>query len=203
MPRLTGAEFSLKEAALLADVSEKAVRHELARKIATPERRRVGKAIRRRLDERDVLYLNLIGALPVALGVEDRRDLYALIANRLMERGRWRRAGDRLRLIGPVPVEIDLADLRRRLADRLHLYRRGRKRIVARSEVLGGEPVFAGTRLPVRHIGLLAQKGASVAEILEDYPALCEDDVAFARLFVELRRDPGRPRKPIAVVRAA
>jgi hypothetical protein len=71
VPRLTESGFSLKEAAVLADLSEKSVRHELAREIATPERRRVGKSIRRRLDERDILYLNLIGALPVALGIED------------------------------------------------------------------------------------------------------------------------------------
>jgi hypothetical protein len=41
-----------------------------------------------------------------------------------------------------------------------------------------------------------------VAEILEDYPALDEEDVAFARLFVELRPDPGRPRRPLAFARA-
>jgi hypothetical protein len=55
----------------------------------------------------------------------------------------------------------------------------------------------------VRHIGLLARRGTPVAEILDDYPALDADDVAFARLFVELRPDPGRPRKALAFVRAA
>ena len=192
-----------KRAALLADISEKSIRHELAREIATPERRRVGKSIRRRLYERDILYLNLIAALPVALSVEDRRDLYALIAGRLGEMGRWRRAGDRLRLIGPVLVEIDVSELRKRLAERLRLYGRGRARLVARPDVLGGEPVFVGTRVPVRHIGLLARKDTPVADILEDYPALNADDVAFARLFVELRPDPGRPRKPLGFLRAA
>jgi uncharacterized protein (DUF433 family) len=200
---LVDTGFSLKEAALLAEISEKSIRHELAREIATPQRRRVGKSIRRSLDERDILYLNLIAGLPVALDVEDRRDLYALIAGRLRARGRWRRAGDRLRLTGPVLVEIDPSELRKRLAERLRLYRRGRTRLVARPDVLGGEPVFTGTRVPVRHIGLLARKGTPVAEILEDHPALDADDVAFARLFVELRPDPGRPRKPLAFVRAA
>jgi uncharacterized protein (DUF433 family) len=203
MRLVAGAGFSLKEAALLADISEKSVRHELARKIATPERRQVGKSIRRRLDERDILYLNLVAVLPVALGVEERRDLYALIAGRLREKGRWRRNGDRLRLIGPVPVEIDVSELRKRLAKRLRLYRRGRTRVVASPDVLGGEAVFAGTRIPVRHIGLLAKKGVPLAEILEDHPAVDEHDIAFARLFVDLRPDPGRPRKPLVFVRGA
>jgi uncharacterized protein (DUF433 family) len=125
-----------------------------------------------------------------------------MIAGGLRASGRWRRAGDRLRLIGPVPVEIDASELRKRLAERLRLYRRGHGRLVARPDVLGGEPVFRGTRLPVRHIGLLARKGAPIPKILEDYPALDAEDVAFARLFVELRPDPGRPRKPLTFVRA-
>ncbi|MGH6896779.1 MAG: DUF433 domain-containing protein [Geminicoccaceae bacterium] len=198
---MADAGFSLKEAAVLAEISEKSIRHELAREIATPERRPIGASVRRRLDERDILYLNLLAALPVSLGVADRRDLYAMITRRLRATGRWRRTGDRLRLIGAVPVEIDASELRKRLAGRLRLYRRGRARLVARPDLVGGEPVFKGTRVPVRHIGLLARKNVPVAEILEDYPALDENDVAFARLFVELRPDPGRPRKPLAFAR--
>lgn len=113
----------------------------------------------------------------MSLSVEERRDLYAMIARRLRATGRWRRTGDRLRLTGSVPVEID-------------------------PDLVGGEPVSKGTRVPVRHIGLLTREGVSLAEILEDYPALDEQDVAFARLFIELRRDPGRPRKPLAFARA-
>jgi uncharacterized protein (DUF433 family) len=197
---MADAGFSLKEAAVLADISEKSIRHELAREIATPERRHVGASVRRRLDERDILYLNLLAALPVALDVADRRDLYAMIARRLPARGRWRRKGDRLTLTGTVSVEIDASELRRRLAARLRLYRRGRARLVARSDLVGGEPVFEGTRVPVRHVGLLARKGVPIGEILEDYPALDENDIAFARLFADLRPDPGRPRKPLTLV---
>jgi uncharacterized protein (DUF433 family) len=194
--------FSLKEAAVLADISEKSIRHELAREIATPARRPAGASVRRRLDDHDILYLTLLAALPVSLAVADRRDLYAMIVCRLPARGRWRRKGDRLTLLGTVPVEIDASELRRRLAARLRLYRRGRARLVARPDLVGGEPVFEGTRVPVRHIGLLARKGVPIAEILEDYPALDENDIAFARLFTELRPDPGRPRKPLSFIQA-
>jgi uncharacterized protein (DUF433 family) len=144
----------------------------------------------------------MIAALPVSLDVKDRRDLYVMIARGLGERGRWRRMGDQLRLIGDVPVEIDASELRMRLAERLRLYRRGRARLVARPDLVGGEPVFKGTRVPVRHVGLLARNGAPVADILEDYPALDDNDIAFARLFVELRPGPGRPRRPLTLMRA-
>lgn len=191
------AGFSLKEAAVLADVSEKTIRHELARDIATPGRRRVGRAVRRRLDVNDIFYLQLVAELPVSLAVEDRRNLYAMVARRLRSKGRWRRAGDRLKLIGAVAVEIDASDLRLRLAERLRLYRRGLGRVVSRPDVIGGEPVFEGTRIPIRHVGQLARRGIPELEILDDYPSLTSEDVAFARLYVELPPDPGRPRKPL------
>lgn len=197
------ARFSPKEAAVLADMSEKAIRHEMARDIAKPARLRVGKAARRRLTARDVFYLNLVASLPVRLDPEDRRDLYAMITRGLREKGRWKARRDCLRLAGPVDVEIDTAKLRQDTENRLRLYRRGLRRIVSRPDLVGGEPVFTSTRISVRHIGLLAKKGVSPAEILEDYPALTVDDVEFARLYVDLRPDPGRPRKRLGFVRAA
>ena len=74
-------------------------------------------------------------------------------------------------------------------------------RVTSRPDVVGGDLVFEGTRIPVRHIGLLARKGVSVAEILEDYPALSESDVAFARRFVDSEPAPTRAEKPIKFVR--
>jgi uncharacterized protein (DUF433 family) len=66
---------------------------------------------------------------------------------------------------------------------------------IRRPEVLGGEPVFAGTRVSVRHVGELAKRGASPATLHEDFPSLSKSDIEFARIFVELGRPPGRPRK--------
>src|SRR5262249_2904928 len=109
--RTMDSDFSLKEAAMLAAVSEKAIRHELARRIATPGSRRVGSAGRRRLDAHDILYLRLVARLPVSLDLADRRDLYAIMARRLQKKGRWQRSGDRLQLHGAVTVEIDASDL--------------------------------------------------------------------------------------------
>lgn len=79
-------------------------------------------------------------------------------------------------------------------------------RIVQRDDTLGGEPVFEGTRIPVRHVGLLARKGTSLAEILEDYPALREGDVSIAAALVgpdaqQAPADPHDPPDPGAVER--
>ncbi len=57
------------------------------------------------------------------------------------------------------------------------------QRISADPSILGGEPVFAGTRLSVRRIAEAAERGETLARLLEDYPYLTEEDVAFARQF--------------------
>ncbi len=195
--------FSTKEAAVLAGISEKVVRHEMAQEIAVPTRRFVGKAARWTMDAHDVFYLNLLALLPVTLKPEDRRDLYVLIRHRLRSNGRWAAADNRLCLRGAVDVEFDTTIARRELAQRIRIFRRGRRRVVSDPDIGGGEPIFAGTRIAIRHIGLLAQKGVPLAEILEDHPALTEEDVAFACLYVDLRPDPGRPRKALAFKRSA
>ncbi len=199
---MSESSFSPKEAAVLAGISEKAIRHEMARGIATPRNVRAGKSARRLMNASDVFYLSLVAALPVSFRPEDRRDLYALIRRRLPKRGRWALTARRLRFEGKVGVEIDVSKIRSAVGRRVKLYERGRSRIVSDPGIVGGEPVFAGTRIPVRHIGLLAAGGTALAEIQEDYPALELADIEFARLYAQLRPDPGRPRKALEFRRA-
>ena len=80
-------------------------------------------------------------------------------------------------------------------------FRWGRRRIVSSPEVLGGEPVFRGTRIPVQHVAALFRKGAPEQEIVEDFPSLSERDLAYARLFSRFGEKPGRPRKQLAIHR--
>jgi uncharacterized protein (DUF433 family) len=85
-------------------------------------------------------------------------------------------------------------------ADRIHcaaaLYSSGLDNRIERDpDRMGGAPVFRGTRIPVRHIGLMANAGVPMEEILEDYPELDKEDIEFARLFVEANPLMGRPSK--------
>lgn len=52
-----------------------------------------------------------------------------------------------------------------------------RDRIETRSEVLAGEPVVAGTQIPVELVVELLARDWSTDEILEQYPALSREDV--------------------------
>ena len=76
------------------------------------------------------------------------------------------------------------------LAEQFHEWK---SRLVTRNDILGGEPVFPGSRLAVRHVGLMAERGESTKNILEDYPYIAERDVAFARLFARAYPRVGRP----------
>lgn len=194
--------FSLKEAAALAETSEKTIRHELQRGITGTRPKRSGKGARLRLSESEVFYYYLVRSMPAVLSRADRRDLYRIVASKRNREGRWTATRNRLRLSGDVDLEIDLARPRKVLSDRLRAFERGLERIESRPDVLSGEPVFKGTRVPIRHIGALVRKGVPIADIRGDYPWLTESDIGFADLFARLRPGPGRPRKPIELRRA-
>jgi uncharacterized protein (DUF433 family) len=57
------------------------------------------------------------------------------------------------------------------------------ERITINPKVMVGKPVIKGTRLTVEYIlGLLAH-GATIEEILEEYPGLVKDDIYACLLF--------------------
>lgn len=59
-----------------------------------------------------------------------------------------------------------------------------KNKLVVRDDILGSKPVFPRSRLAVRQIGKMARRGATVSDILEDYPCLDPQDVEFAKQFV-------------------
>src|ERR1700730_12470302 len=58
-----------------------------------------------------------------------------------------------------------------------------RERIVRDPGVVGGEPVLKGTRVTLRTVLASLAEGATTAEILADFPTLCDEDVRAAIAF--------------------
>ena len=56
-------------------------------------------------------------------------------------------------------------------------------RITTDSEVMIGKPIIKGTRLTVEYILNLLAHGATIAEILEEYEGLVEEDIRACFLF--------------------
>jgi uncharacterized protein (DUF433 family) len=61
-------------------------------------------------------------------------------------------------------------------------------KIERRRDVMGGQPVVKGTRVPVSTIVNLATAGWDVAQIVESYPALVPEDVRSVLQLVEEQR---------------
>lgn len=91
-------------------------------------------------------------------------------------------------------VSLELGKACKEVKPRVNLYVEGLERVEENPNILGGAAVFRGSRLSVLHIGKMADRGVNIAEILEDYPALTEGDVEFAKLYYRAHPTVGRPR---------
>lgn len=88
-----------------------------------------------------------------------------------------------------------------RIERRYRELKRGLKRIISDPEVMAGEPVFEGTRIPLAHVAGKMAKAVPLHEIAADYPALSRADLDFAAIHSKMKRNPERPRKPLRFVR--
>jgi uncharacterized protein (DUF433 family) len=196
------AGFSVKEAAAIVGVPELALRKAIATGAVAPRAAARGRAVRYRFAPRDLVFVKLVTSFPLALRRSDKSAIRAIVGGARRSAGRWsRRDDDLVTSEGGVEVKVALEPLRSWIAEGLRVYEAGRRRIESRPEVLDGEPVFAGTRIPVAHVAALFAKGVPIAEMREDFPRLDDDDLAYARMVARMKRDPGRPRKPVALLR--
>ncbi len=196
MPEL----FSVSEAAAIAEVSPETIRTALEKKSVAPSsKRRTGKVVRYQFSVGDVLFLKVLVEFPFALTKEDKQSLAKILSRGNRSAERWAREGaDLVYRSGDIQVSVQCKAFRQKVAQNLSAFRWGRRRIVSDSEVLGGESVFRGTRIPLQHVASLFRKGISEKEIAQDFPALSSRDLAYARLFSRLGERPGRPRKRLA-----
>lgn len=58
------------------------------------------------------------------------------------------------------------------------------KRLVTNSNIMGGETVFPNSRLTIRRVGSMLDRGESAESIREDYPYLSQEDLEFAQIYV-------------------
>ncbi len=75
-----------------------------------------------------------------------------------------------------------------------------RERIVRDRHVVGGEPVFKGTRVTLRTVLASLAEGATTAEILADFPTLSEDDVRAAIAFAATSAQEDLPVAALPVI---
>ena len=136
------------------------------------------------MDALTLLCLRLERDLAGALPVEDRRTLFASVYEHPQVKT--------LRATEVLVVDLDTA--RRQVAGKLKELRRAEGLVHEDPEVMGGEPVFRGTRIPVRLVAEMLAGGASEAEILSGYPALNAEKLRLASIWAKAHPREAGPR---------
>jgi len=105
-------------------------------------------------------------------------------------------------------LQIDLREPRRELTAALKQLRRVRQLVTTNPKVVGGVPVFRGTRVPVHLIATMVNEGSTETDVLQGYPSLTAEMVRLAPLYAAAYPQRGRPRqqpwsglKPVSVTR--
>jgi uncharacterized protein (DUF433 family) len=139
-----------------------------------------------------VVYFRTVAELGFDLGVEDRRKLYLLIRDALKAKT------PPARLALSAITELKLGEIVSEVKEKLERFETWKEKLVEDEKILGGEPVFAKSRLAVRQIGGMLIKGATPEEVREDYPYLKSEDIEFAKLYTLAYPRVGRPREAAA-----
>jgi uncharacterized protein (DUF433 family) len=175
--------FTPTEAAVLTGLSLKAVNNAIDKKTvsAVP-----GEEGGRLLDARALMSLSIERRLSDRIATPELR---RRVFDALSEAPR-----NEISLEGGL-LKIDLRQPRRELAASMRDLRRARRLVVSDPEILGGEPVFRGTRVPVHLIAELVTQGNKPAELIESYPRVTDEMIRLAPVYAAAYPLRGRPRR--------
>jgi uncharacterized protein (DUF433 family) len=175
--------FTPAEAAVLTGLSLKAVNNAIDKKTVSAV---AGEEGGRLLDARALISLSIERRLSTGIATPElRRKVFDALA-----------AAPRnsVSLEGGL-IKIDLREPRRALATSLRELRRAKRLVVSDPEILGGDPVFRGTRVPVHVIAELVVQGSTPAELAEGYPRLTTEMIRLAPIYAAAYPLRGRPRR--------
>jgi uncharacterized protein (DUF433 family) len=179
-----GALFTPTEAAVLTRLSVKAVNNAIDKKtVPAITGKRAGQSTRL-IDLRALMSLSLERRLADRFVPELRREVFDALAAA---------SRDTVTLEGGF-LKLDLREPRRELATSLRALRRARQLVTSDPEIMGGDPVFRGTRVPAHLIATLAGQGETEADLLTAYPRLTAEMIRLAPLYAAAYPLRGRPR---------
>jgi uncharacterized protein (DUF433 family) len=180
--------YTPAEAAALSNIGVKAVHNAIDKRIvetvAYPGSR-AGGPRRRALTGEGLLRLKLWYGVGATLAAERRQRLFDEI--KAAPAAKIVKADDLL--------IVDVAKARMQLTARIHDLDEAEATIGRVKGIMGAEPVFKGTRIPVRMIAAMLAQGAEAPEILEGYPRLTPRMIELAKIWTIAHPTRGRPMK--------
>ncbi len=184
----TSRNYTPAEAAALSGVGIKAVHNAIDKRIVetVPD---AGRIRRRALTGEALLQLTLWQGVGAVLTGEHRQLLFKAI--KAKPAARTIKTDDFL--------IVDVGEARKQLKARMLDLARAEAAIDSVKGVMGGEPVFKGTRIPVRLVAAMLDQGADEADILDGYPKLTSRMLDLARIWTAAHPARGRP-KPLSAL---
>jgi uncharacterized protein (DUF433 family) len=172
--------YTPAEAAAVSEIGVKAVHNAIDKRIvetAPGSKRRV-------LTADDLLRLKLWYGIGSVLSADRRKRIFDTIAEK--PASRTVKADDLL--------IIDVAAARRQVAAKVRDLDEAEAAVHRVQGIMGGEPVFKGTRIPVRLVAAMLAQGAGETDILEGYPSLTARLLELSRIWTAAHPSRGRPK---------
>jgi uncharacterized protein (DUF433 family) len=159
----------------------KAIEHKLIR----PKRVRTGQVVQRLLSRSQVLYLVLEARGLRSLPLTTRRQVARAVEQ---DPGI-----DAMTISEGSVVVIEFKSARKAVEAGFRRLVEAERMVVSDPEIMGGAPVYRGTRIPVHAISDMLSQDTSVEEILEGYPALSRERIELAPMYAKAFPRRGRP----------
>jgi uncharacterized protein (DUF433 family) len=184
----TARLYTPSEAAAVSGLRLKAVNNLIDKQIVDVIRPdRTGLVGRRYLTKQHLLCMRLEHFLAGSLPVERRQRLFQEVA-----------ADPDARTIQANSVlHVDLVEARREIEARVRGLEEAEALVHSDPGILGGEPVFRGTRIPVYAIAAMVEAGADRESLLDGYGALDARKLDLALLWTAAHPRRGRPKRLI------
>lgn len=179
--------YTPAEAAALSEVGVKTVNNAIDKRIIDPARAPTGGTGRlkpRTLNGEDLLRLKLWSKIGGVLSHDRRQTLFDALRDQ----------PDARKIKADDLLIIDVGEARKQIAARIRILESAEAMVERKKSVMGNEPVFRGTRIPVRVVAAMLAEGASEDEVLEGYPRLDRRQLELARIWAIAHPSRGRPR---------
>ena len=162
-----------------------AVHKAIEYKLIRPKRVREGHFVQRLLSRSQAVYLRMEAKGLRSLPLAERRQVARAVEQDAGIDAMLRAEGSVI-LIQCKSARHEVETALRRLAEATRM-------VESDPEIMRSAPVYRGTRIPVHAIADMLMQGATVAEILEGYPALTRANVELAPMYVQAFPSRGRP----------
>jgi uncharacterized protein (DUF433 family) len=188
------SEFTAAEASWMTGLSVKAVNKAIEDAAVPVRTARAGKLRRRYVPYNSLVCLQLHAAGLSRLPLRTRREVFRQVLKQPQQQ----------QINYTEALIVDVATARSKLNSKVQELEKAATMIESDPEIMGGAPVFCGTRVPVHVVAEMVAQGTPIDEILEGYPTVTGEMVEMARVYAATHPKRGRPplqpwsrRKPV------